>query len=201
VRRWLDRMTEDLRAIRERDPAARTWVEAVVCMPGMHALWAHRVWYPVYVAGEALCARGLGAIGHGLRVSARLGAHLTRMLTGVEIHPGARVGRRVVIDHGGGVVIGETAEIGDDCTLYQGVTLGGVARAAVKRHPTLEPGVMVGGNAVILGPVTIGARARIGAAATVIDDVPAGTTMVGRPARARPSRPRVVEEPRRAANE
>ena len=188
--RLLRHLREDLRAIRERDPASRTTVEALLCMPGMHALWAHRLLHPTHRVGERWSrAGGLRAgVGEVLRVAARLGAHAVRVATGVEIHPGARIGRRVVIDHGLGVVIGETAEVGDDCTLYQGVTLGGTSHAPVKRHPTLGRGVLVGANAVVLGPVRIGDGARIGAAATVIHDVPAGETMVGRVARRRSPR-------------
>ena len=177
----LRRLREDLDAVRERDPASRTMAEALLCSPGMHALWAHRLWHRIYVAGEERAAvEGRAATrGHVWRVVARLGAHVTRGLTGVEIHPGARIGRRVVIDHGNGVVIGETAEVGDDCTIYHGVTLGGTANAPVKRHPTLGRGVLVGANATLIGPITVGDGAKVGAAAVVVEDVAAGATVVG----------------------
>ena len=153
----------------ERDPAARGLLEVVLCYPGLHALWWHR-------AAHALWRRRLVLI-------PRLLSHVARTLTGIEIHPGARIGRRVVIDHGAAVVIGETAEIGDDCLLYQGVTLGGVSLEKGKRHPTLEDHVVVGAGAKVLGPITLGRGARVGANSVVIRDVPAGATVVGSPAR------------------
>jgi serine O-acetyltransferase len=161
-------LREDIAAARRRDPAARNDLEVVVLYSGLHAIWAHRVWH-------ALWRRGL-------RFPARAGSQLTRWLTGIEIHPGARIGRRFFIDHGMGVVIGETAEIGDDVTLYQAVTLGGVSLEPVKRHPTLEDGVIVGAGAAVLGPFTVGRNARIGSNAVVLKAVPAGATMVGIPA-------------------
>ena len=165
----LDRLREDIDAIAERDPASRSRLEIVLCYPGLHAVLFHRL------ANAAWRAR--------LRLVGRLVSHVGRVLTGIEIHPGATLGRRVFIDHGMGCVIGETAEIGDDVTLYHGVTLGGVSLAREKRHPTLEKGVIVGSGAQVLGPVTVGENARIGANAVVLKDVPAGVTMVGIPAK------------------
>ncbi len=163
------RLREDIAVVFERDPAARSWVEVVLCYPGVHALWGHRL------------ARALW--NSGLLLPARLLSHLTRLLTGIEIHPGAAIGRRVVIDHGAGVVIGETSVVGDDCLLYQGVTLGGVSLEHGKRHPTLEDHVVVGAGAKVLGPITLGKGARVGANSVVVRDVPAGATVVGTPAR------------------
>ncbi len=161
----LSRFKEDLQAVFDRDPAARSVPEVVFCSPGLHAIWIHRI-------ASALWMRGF-------RFPARLLSHISRMLTGVEIHPGATIGRRFVIDHGMGVVIGETTEIGDDVMLYQGVTLGGTSLKKVKRHPTLGDGVVVGAGAKVLGAVTVGAKARVGAGAVVVRDVPAGRTIVG----------------------
>lgn len=164
---------EDIDAILERDPAARGRFEVLTCYPGLHALWSHRLNHALWRTGFA-----------PLRWLARFLAHLTRLFTGVEIHPGAQLGRRVFIDHGHGVVIGETAEIGDDCTIYQGVTLGGTSLVkGSKRHPTLEVGVVVGAGAKVLGPFTVGAGARIGSNAVVVRAVPAGATAIGIPAR------------------
>ena len=153
----------------EKDPAARSRLEVMLCYPGLHAIAIHRMSAPLFRAGYVVVARWL--------------SHLGRWLTGIEIHPGATIGRRVFIDHGMGVVIGETAEIGDDCTIYQGVTLGGTALNRAKRHPTLERGVVVGAGAKVLGPFTVGAGARIGSNSVVIKAVPAGATAVGIPAR------------------
>jgi len=161
----LRRVREDVRAVLERDPAARTVPEVLLCSPGLHALWTHRLAHRLWRSGA--------------RLPARILSHLTRMITGVEIHPGATIGRRVVIDHGMGVVIGETAEIGDDVTLYQGVTLGGVSLERTKRHPTLGNGVTVGAGAIVLGAVTVGDGGRVGAGAVVVRDVPPGATVVG----------------------
>ena len=163
------RLREDIGVVFERDPAARTFFEVLTTYPGVHAILLHRFNHALW--------------GLGLKWLARLFAMLTRWLTGIEIHPGARIGRRVFIDHGMGVVIGETAEIGDDCTLYHGVTLGGTSWQKGKRHPTLENGVIVGAGAKILGPITLGAGAKIGSNAVVVKDVPAGATAVGIPAR------------------
>ncbi len=165
----LGRMREDVAVVFERDPAARSWWEVVTLYPGLHAVWAHRLAHRLWRRGWHWPARAL--------------AHLARWFTGIEIHPGARIGRRFFIDHGMGVVIGETAEIGDDCTLYHGVTLGGTSWEKGKRHPTLGRDVVVGAGAKILGPVTIGDGARIGSNAVVVKDVPAGATVVGVPGR------------------
>jgi serine O-acetyltransferase len=154
----------------DRDPAARTTWEVLTCYPGLHALVWHRA-----VAHRAWRA--------GLRWLARWLAHWSRFTTGIEIHPGARIGRRVFIDHGMGIVIGETAEIGDDTTLYHGVTLGGTSWNKGKRHPTLGRGVVVGAGAKILGPIHVGDGAKVGSNAVVVRDVPAGATAVGIPAR------------------
>ena len=163
------RIREDIQCVFERDPAARSVWEVLTCYPGFHALQMHRVWHGFWRLG--------------LRWFARFGSHVTRFLTGIEIHPGATIGRRVFIDHGMGVVIGETAEIGDDCTLYHGVTLGGVSWNKGKRHPTLGRGVVIGAGAKILGPILIGEGARIGSNAVVVKEVPAGATAIGIPAR------------------
>jgi serine O-acetyltransferase len=160
---------ESVRAYRERDPAARSDLEVILCYPGLHALMWHRV------------AHGLWS--RRLFLAGRWFSHLGRFLTGIEIHPGARIGRRLVIDHGMGVVIGETAEIGDDVYLYHQVTLGGTSVARGKRHPTVGNGVVVGAGAKILGNILIGDNARVGANAVVIATVPADTTVVGIPAR------------------
>jgi serine O-acetyltransferase len=164
---WL---REQIRTIRERDPAARSAVEIVLTYPGLHAQMFHRVAF-------ALRQRRLF-------LPARVISHLGRFLTGIEIHPGAKIGRRLFIDHGMGVVIGETSIIGDDCTIYQGVTLGGTGKQRGKRHPTLGNKVVVGVGAKILGAVTIGDDAKIGGGAVVLRDVPPHTTAVGVPARA-----------------
>jgi len=163
------RLREDIRVVFDRDPAARTFFEVLTTYPGLHAILWHRFSHGLWRAG--------------FKWLARLSSHFARWLTGIEIHPGARIGRRVFIDHGMGVVIGETAEVGDDCTLYHGVTLGGTSWKKGKRHPTLEPGVIVGAGAKILGPITLGAGAKVGSNAVVVKDVPAGATAVGIPAR------------------
>lgn len=164
------RLREDIATIRERDPAARSAWEVLTCYPGLHALVLHRLAHACWRARR--------------RWLARFVSQLARFLTGIEIHPGATVGRRVFIDHGMGVVIGETAEIGDDCTIYQGVTLGGTSLTrGAKRHPTLERGVIVGAGAKVLGGFTVGAEAKIGSNAVVVKPVPAGGTAVGNPAR------------------
>lgn len=160
------RFKEDIRAGLDRDPATRTSIELFFTSPGLHALWSHRV-------ANQLWRRGF-------RTPARIHAFWTRFWTGIEIHPAAQIGRRVVIDHGMGVVIGETAIVGDDVLIYHGVTLGGTVNAQVKRHPTVGNNVLLGAGAVILGAVTIGDGARIGANAVVTKDVPAGSTFVGR---------------------
>lgn len=160
---------EDISVVFERDPAARTRWEIVTTYPGVHALIMHRFSHWIWR--------------HRLYWIARFSSHFARWITGIEIHPGATIGRRVFIDHGMGVVIGETAVIGDDCTLYHGVTLGGTSWNKGKRHPTLEQGVVIGAGAKVLGPINVGANAKIGSNAVVVKDVPAGATAVGIPAR------------------
>lgn len=164
------RLREDLASVRERDPAARSTWEVLTCYPGVHALMLHRLAH--------------GAWMHGFHWLGRFISHIGRFLTGIEIHPGAKIGRRVFIDHGMGVVIGETAEIGEDCTIYQGVTLGGTSLyRGAKRHPTLGKGVVVGAGAKVLGGFEVGDGARVGSNAVVVKPVPAGFTAVGNPAR------------------
>ena len=175
------RLREDLASVRERDPAARSTLEVLTCYPGIHALIFHRIAH--------------GAWTREWHWLGRLISHISRFLTGIEIHPGAVIGRRVFIDHGMGVVIGETAEIGDDCTIYQAVTLGGTSLyRGTKRHPTLGRGVVVGAGAKVLGGFTVGDGAKIGSNAVVVKPVPAGATAVGNPAR-------VVDPERDAARE
>lgn len=153
-----------------RDPAARNRLEVITCYPGLHAVWIHRV------------SHGLWNL--GLKWIARLLSMLARFVTGIEIHPGAKIGRRVFLDHGLGIVIGETTEIGDDCTIYQGVTLGGTSLyKGVKRHPTLGKGVVISAGAKVLGGFTVGDGARVGSNAVVLKEIPAGATAVGIPAR------------------
>jgi serine O-acetyltransferase len=162
-------LREDIAVVFERDPAARTHWEVLTTYPGVHALIIHRFSHWLW--------------GCRLRWLARFSSHIARWFTGIEIHPGATIGRRVFIDHGMGVVVGETAVIGDDCTLYHGVTLGGTSWKKGKRHPTLDKGVVIGAGAKVLGPITIGANAKIGSNAVVVKDVPAEATAVGIPAR------------------
>lgn len=163
-------LRENIACILERDPAARSKLEVLTCYPGLHAIMAHKLAHRLWQAQFYWLGRMV--------------SHLSRMLTGIEIHPGATIGRRVFIDHGFGVVIGETAEIGDDCTIYQGVTLGGTRLyKGAKRHPTLGKGVVVGAGAQVLGGFTVGDGARIGSNAVVVKPVPAGATAVGNPAR------------------
>jgi len=164
-----DRIQEDIRSVFERDPAARSTWEVLTCYPGLKAVWAHRLSHWLWT--------------HGFKWLARFVSGLSRWLTLIEIHPGARLGRRLFIDHGAGVVIGETAEVGDDVTLYQGVTLGGTSLAQGKRHPTIGNGVVIGGGAKVLGPFTVGEGARIGSNAVVVKEVPPGATVVGVPGR------------------
>lgn len=164
------RLREDIACILERDPAARTGFEVLTCYPGLHALWIHRLAHWCWT--------------HGLKWLGRFISHWGRFLTGIEIHPGATFGRRVFIDHGMGIVIGEMAEVGDDCTIYQGVTLGGTSLVkGAKRHPTLGKGAIVGAHASVLGGFTVGDGARVGSGAVVTKPVPAGATAVGNPAR------------------
>ncbi|MEQ7917928.1 serine O-acetyltransferase [Xanthomonas sp. WHRI 1810A] len=164
-----ERLREDIQSVFHRDPAARNAFEVLTCYPGMHAIWLHRLSRFLWI--------------NDLKWPARLVSNFARWLTGIEIHPGAKVGRRFFIDHGMGIVIGETAEIGDDVTLYQGVTLGGTSWNKGKRHPTLESGVVVGAGAKVLGPFTVGAGAKVGSNAVVTKAVPAGATVVGIPGR------------------
>jgi len=160
---------EEIRNIKAHDPAARSAIEILFCYPGFHALVIHRVAHGAWQRGWLLLGRVLSQAG--------------RSLTGIEIHPGARIGHRCFIDHGMGVVIGETAEVGDDVLMYHGVTLGGTSLKRGKRHPTVGSGVIIGAGAKILGAITVGVGARIGSNAVVVSDVPAGATMVGVPAR------------------
>lgn len=164
-----ERIREDIRSVFERDPAARSTLEVLLAYPGLHAVWIHRFTHRLW--------------SWRLKLLARIFSQLARWLTGIEIHPGATIGRRFFIDHGMGVVIGETAEIGDDCTLYHGVTLGGTSWHKGKRHPTLGNSVVVGAGAKILGPITVGEDARVGSNSVVVKDVPAGATVVGIPGR------------------
>jgi len=173
-------LRETILAYRERDPAARSDIEVLLCYPGLHAVLWHRMAHGLWSRGWVLPARML--------------SHLGRFLTGIEIHPAARIGRRLIIDHGMGVVIGETAEIGDDVYLYHQVTLGGTSSARGKRHPTLGNNVIVGAGAKVLGGITVGENARIGANAVVVGAVAANTTVVGIPAR--PVERRVERKPR-----
>ena len=164
-----NQIKEDISVVFERDPAARTHLEIITTYPGVHALIIHRLSHWIWRKRFFWIARFI--------------SHISRWLTGIEIHPGATIGRRVFIDHGMGVVIGETAVINDDCTLYHGVTLGGTSWNKGKRHPTLEQGVVIGAGAKVLGPITIGKGAKIGSNAVVVKDVPENATAVGIPAR------------------
>ena len=164
-----ERLKEDIRMIKERDPAAKNYVEILLCYPGLHAIWLHRIAHSFYH--------------RGWYTTARLISHVNRSLTGIEIHPGAKIGRRLFIDHGMGVVIGETSEIGDDCLIYKGVVLGGTTLEKKKRHPTLGNRVIVGSNSTVLGAITIGDGARIGSGSVAVKSVPAGATVVGVPGR------------------
>ena len=168
----MPKIREDIANARSHDPAARSAVETFFVASGLHAVWAHRWHHWLW--------------NHGMTFPARLGAQFTRFLTGVEIHPGATIGRRFFIDHGMGVVIGETAEIGDDVMLYHGVTLGGRSLEPGKRHPTLQDFVVIGAGAKILGPIVIGRNSAVGANAVVVKDVPAESLVVGIPGEARP---------------
>jgi serine O-acetyltransferase len=160
---------EDIRTVFEKDRAAMSTLEVICCYPGLHAIWIHRVSHSLWNKHFYFLARLL--------------SHISRMLTGIEIHPGAKLGRRVFIDHGSGVVIGETAEVGDDVLIYMGVVLGGTALEKVKRHPTIENDVVIGSGASVLGPITVGRGAKIGAGSVVIRPVPSGATVVGVPAK------------------
>jgi serine O-acetyltransferase len=160
---------EDIKTVFAKDPAAKTVWEVVTCYPGLHAIWLHRISHFFWM--------------HKLFFTARLTSHIARFLTGVEIHPGANIGRRLFIDHGMGVVIGETAEVGDDVLMYMGTVLGGTSLEKRKRHPTIEDNVVIGSGAIVLGPVTVGKGAKIGAGSVVVRSVPAGATVVGVPGR------------------
>nr|WP_165350560.1 serine O-acetyltransferase EpsC [Xylanimonas protaetiae] len=171
LRHLLEILLEDLDAAHAHDPAARTRLEVALAYPGVHALWVHRLSHRMWHAH--------------LRLAARLLSQLARFVTGIEIHPGAIIGRRLFIDHGMGVVIGQTTEIGDDCILFQGSTLGGRSMTRGKRHPTLGNRVMIGAGARVLGPITLGDDVQVGANAVVVKDVPAGAVAVGVPAHVR----------------
>ena len=166
-----EKIRADLAIIRERDPAARGWMEIICCYPGFQAICLHRVSHRLWTHGPHL------------KLAARCLSQLARTITGIEIHPGAKIGRSVFIDHGMGVVIGETAEVGTRCLLYQGVTLGGTGKEHGKRHPTLENNVVVGAGAKVLGAITVGANTRIGAGSVVVRDVESDCTVVGIPGR------------------
>ena len=163
------RIWEDIRTVFEKDPAARSTLEVLCCYPGLHAVWIHRLSHFLWEKHFFFLARLL--------------SHISRTLTGIEIHPGAKLGKRVFIDHGSGVVIGETAEVGDDVLIYMGVVLGGTALDRIKRHPTVENDVVLGSGAIVLGPITIGRGAKVGAGSVVIRSVPPEATVVGVPAR------------------
>jgi serine O-acetyltransferase len=165
----LDTLKRDLEAVRDRDPAARSTAEILLVYPGLHALWLHRLAHRLWNLG--------------VPVLPRLISHVSRLLTGIEIHPGARIGTGVFIDHGMGVVIGETSEVGDYTTLYQGVTLGGTGKEKGKRHPTVGRNVVIAAGAKVLGPITVGDYSKVGAGAVVIRDVPPYSTVVGVPGR------------------
>ena len=169
-------LREDIQTVFTKDPAARSVLEIIFCYPGLHALWFHRLAHFLWQ--------------HKLRFLARYLSHISRFLTGVEIHPGARIGRRFFIDHGAGVVIGETAEIGDDVLMYQGVVLGGTSLQKKKRHPSIGNRVIIGTGATVLGAIKVGDDVRIGSGSVVINPVPTGRTVVGIPGR-------VVEDGRR----
>ncbi len=164
-----EHLKEDIQAIKDRDPAAKNVVEIFLCYPGLHAIWLHRIAHFLYE--------------EGWYTTARLVSHFNRWFTGIEIHPGAKIGKRLFIDHGMGVVIGETSEIGDDCLIYKGVVLGGTTLERKKRHPTLGNRVIIGSNSTVLGAITIGDGARIGSGSVVVKSVPAGATVVGVPGR------------------
>jgi serine O-acetyltransferase len=175
----LNGLKDYIDSIMQRDPAAKSRLEVVLCYPGLHAVFLHRIAHAIHR--------------NGLRLLARLVSEFNRFVTGIEIHPGAKIGRRFFIDHGMGVVIGETTEIGDDVTMYQNVTLGGTSMEKKKRHPTIGNNVVIGGGAKILGNVLIGDGAKIGAGSVVVKDVPAGAAVVGVPARPiQPERPRAI---------
>ena len=164
----LKSIKEQINSMKNRDPAARSTIEIMLCYPGLHALCLHRLSHILWKCK--------------LYLLARLISHISRFLTAIEIHPGAIIGKRFFIDHGSGVVIGETAELGDDVFMYHGVTLGSTSIKKEKRHPTIKDGVIIGAGAKLIGPITVGKNAKIGANAVVVSDVPEGATMVGIPA-------------------
>ena len=166
---WRTRLREDIQTVYDKDPAARSHFEVLTCYPGLHANWLHRLAHRLWK--------------HDRLLLARLVSHLNRSVTGIEIHPGARIGRRFFIDHGSGVVIGETAEIGDDVLMYQGAVLGGTSSEHGKRHPTLGNGVVIGANSVLLGDIDIGDGAKVGSGSVVVESVPAEATVIGVPGR------------------
>ena len=166
---WRQLLREDVETIYRKDPAARSFIEVLTSYPGLHAIWMHRVAHALWVRKHLTLARIL--------------SHLNRFFTGIEIHPGARIGRRFFIDHGAGVVIGETAEIGDDVLMYTGAVLGGTSSERTKRHPTIGNGVVIGSHAVILGNITVGDEAKVGSGSVVIESVPEGATVIGVPGR------------------
>jgi serine O-acetyltransferase len=178
---WRARLREDLDAAIARDPAVRSKAELVLGYPGLHAVWSHRISHRLWL--------------HNHHLLGRLLSQWTRTFTGIEIHPGATIGRRFFIDHGMGVVIGETSEIGDDVMLYHDVTLGGRSLAKAKRHPTIEDGVTIGAGARVLGPVVVGKGAQIGANAVVVRDVPPGSVVVGVPGQVRSAPTPPPEDP------
>ena len=165
---FFSRLRKDIRVVFERDPAARSVIEVLFCYSGLHAIWFHRISHALYKRGWVLIPRMI--------------SNLARFLTGIEIHPVARIGRRLFIDHGMGIVFGETTEIGDNCTIYHGVTLGGTGKDTGKRHPTLGNNVLIGAGAKVLGPVYIGDNVRVGAGSVVLKNLPANCTAVGVPA-------------------
>ncbi len=174
-----ERMRKDIQAVFKRDPAARNLCEVIFCYPGLHAIWLYRLAHFLWVREFISLARFI--------------SHISRFLTGIEIHPGAKIGKRFFIDHGMGVVIGETSEIGDDVLIYQGVVLGGTTRERKKRHPTIGNYVVIGAGATILGPVKIGDGARIGSGSVVVKSVPTGATVVGIPGRVMERKKRLVK--------
>ncbi len=163
------RMKEDIDSVFDRDPAARNVVEVLFCYPGLHAIWMHRIAHWFWT--------------HDLLFLGRFTSQVSRFITGIEIHPGAKIGRKFFIDHGMGVVVGETAEIGDNVTMYHGVTLGGVTWDKVKRHPTIGDNVVIGSGAKVLGPFTVGANSKIGSNSVVVKEVPPNSSVVGIPGR------------------
>ncbi len=165
----LKRIKEDIRTVFKNDPAARNTLEVITCYPGLHAIWIYRLSHFFW--------------NHRLKWLGRFISHIGRFLTGVDIHPGAEIGRRLFIDHGTGVVIGQTSEIGDDVLMYQGTTLGGTSREKGKRHPTVENRVVIGADATLLGPIKIGEDAKVGAGSVVLDSVPSNASVVGIPAK------------------